>query len=89
MLVAGLACGDVPTFQEGVAYITPVILPSPAVALGDTLRDSTGAVAPLRLFGIDSDGDTVRTLTPVFVVTTVPGPSVRLTATNLATAASS
>ena len=83
VLVAGLACGDVPTFPEGVAYITPVILPSPAVALGDTLRDSTGAVAPLRLFGIDSDGDTVSTLTPVFVVTTVPGPTVTLTATNL------
>ena len=83
LAVAALACGDIPTFQEGVAYISPVILPAPAVALGDTLRDSTGAVAPLQLFGIDSDGDTVRTITPVFVVTTVPGPTVTLTSANL------
>ena len=83
LVVAALACGDVPTFPDGVAYISPVVLPSPAVALGDTLRDSTGKVAPLRLFGIDSDGDTVSTLTPVFVVTTVPGPTVTLTAANL------
>ena len=83
LLVAGLACGDVPTFPEGVAYISPVILPAPAVALGDTLRDSSGAVAPLRLVGIDSDGDTVGTITPVFVVTTVPGPTVTLTPENL------
>lgn len=83
LLAVGLACGEVPTFQEGVAYITPVILPAPAVALGDTLRDSLGVATPLRLFGIDSDGDTVRTITPVFVVTTVPGPTVTLTAANL------
>ena len=82
LVIAGLACGEVPTFQEGVAYISPVILPAPAVALGDTLRDSTGVVTPLRLYGIDSDGDTVSTIAPVFVVTTVPGPSVTLTPAN-------
>ncbi len=83
LAIAALSCGEVPTFPEGIAYISPVILPAPAVALGDTLRDSTGAAAPLQLFGIDSDGDTVRTITPVFVVTTVPGPTVTLTAENL------
>jgi hypothetical protein len=82
LLVAAFACGEVPTFPEGVAYISSVILPAPAVALGDTLRDSTGKAAPIRVFGIDSDGDTVTTITPVFVVTTVPGPSVTLTAEN-------
>jgi hypothetical protein len=82
LLAVGLACGEVPTLQDGVAYISPVILPSPAVALGDTLRDSTGAVAPLRLYGIDSDGDTVSTITPRFIVTTVPGPTVTLTPAN-------
>ena len=83
-LVIGLACGEVPTLPGGVAYISPVILPSPAVALGDTLRDSLGVVTPLKLFAIDNAGDTIRTVTPLFVVTTVPGKSVSLTATNLA-----
>ena len=82
LLVAGLSCGEVPTLPEGVAYITSVILPSPAVALDDTLRDSLGVATPIRLYGIDNSGDTVRTISPVFVVTTVPGKSVRLVAGN-------
>ena len=83
LVVAGLACGDVPTLPGGVAYISPVILPSPAVAFGDTLRDSLGVVTPIKLYGIDNAGDTVSTLTPVFIVTTVPGPSVHITTTHL------
>jgi hypothetical protein len=83
LLAAVLSCGDVPTLPEGVAYITAVILPSPAVALNDTLRDSVGVVAPVRLYGIDNSGDTVRSLSPVFLVTTVPGKSVRLVAGDL------
>ena len=83
LAVVALACGEVPTLPGGIAYISPVILPSPAVALGDTLRDSAGVVTPIKLFGIDSDGDTVRTIEPVFVVTTVPGKSVRITPTFL------
>ena len=83
LLVAGLSCGEVPTLPEGVAYITAVILPSPAVALDDTLRDSLGVVAPIRVYGIDNSGDTVRSISPVFVVTTVPGKSVRLVSGNL------
>ena len=31
------------------------------------------------VFGIDNAGDTVRTIEPVFVVTTVPGPSITIT----------
>lgn len=81
--IVGLACGDVPTLPDGVAYITPVILPAPAVARGDTLRDSTGKVAPITIYGIDNDGDTVKSLTPRFIVTTVPGKSVTITAANL------
>jgi hypothetical protein len=83
LLVAGPSCGEVPTLPEGVAYISSVILPSPAVALDDTLRDSLGVVAPIRVYGIDNSGDTVRSISPVFVVTTVPGKSVRLVAGNL------
>ena len=83
LVVAALACGEVPTLPGGIAYISPVILPSPAVALGDTLRDSLGVVTPIKVFGIDDAGDTVRTIEPVFVVTTVPGKSVRITSTQL------
>jgi hypothetical protein len=84
LAVVSLSCGEVPTLPGGVAFISPVILPSPAVALGDTLRDSLGVVTPLKLYAIDNAGDTVRTVTPLFVVTTVPGKSVHLTAANLA-----
>ena len=83
VVVVALACGEVPTLPLGVAYISPVILPSPAVALGDTLRDSLGVVKPLTVVGIDNAGDTISGLTPLFVVTTVPGKSVHLTPTNL------
>lgn len=84
LVVIGLACGEVPTLPGGVAYISPVILPSPAVALNDTLRDNLGVVTPIKLYAIDVAGDTVNTITPVFIVITVPGPSVHLTPTNLA-----
>jgi hypothetical protein len=84
LAVVSLSCGEVPTLPGGVAYISPVILPSPAVALGDTLRDSLGVVTPLKLYAIDAEGDTIPSVTPLFVVTTVPGPSVHLTPTNLA-----
>ena len=84
LVAVALACGEVPTLPLGVAYISPVILPAPAVALGDTLRDSLGKVTPLKVYGIDNAGDTVAGLTPLFVVTTVPGKSVHLTPTNLA-----
>jgi hypothetical protein len=84
LAVVALSCGEVPTLPGGVAYISPVILPSPAVALGDTLRDSLGVVTPLKLYAIDAEGDTIPSVDPLFVVTTVPGPSVHLTPTNLA-----
>lgn len=66
----GVACGDVPTRPHGVAYITPVLLPSPTVAWGDTLRDSLGRVAPLRVVAIGRDStDTVRDVTLRFLLT--------------------
>lgn len=83
LAVVALACGEVPTLPGGIAYISPIILPSPAVALGDTLRDSLGVVTPIKVFGIGNAGDTVTTIEPVFVVTTVPGKSVRITPTRL------
>jgi hypothetical protein len=83
LVVGALSCGEVPTLPDGVAYISSVILPSPAVAKGDTLRDSTGRVAPLRLYGIGRAGDTITTITPVFVFTTVPRNGMTITVQNL------
>ena len=82
LAVAALSCGEVPTLPEGIAYISPVILPSPAVALGDTLRDSLGRATPLRLFGVGRTGDTIL-VEPTFLVTTVPGRGVKLSPTGI------
>jgi hypothetical protein len=78
--VVALSCGEVPTFPDGIAYISPVILPAPAVALGDTLRDSLGRAAPVRVFALGVNGDTIAGITPTFVVTTVPGKSLTVDA---------
>lgn len=74
LAVAALSCGEVPTLPDGIAYISSVLLPAPAVAVGDTLRDSTGKAAPLRILAFGQNGDTIA-VTPSFVVTTVPGKS--------------
>ena len=78
LCVVALACGDVPTLEGGIAFISPVILPSPAVALGDTLRNEAGVVAPLRIVAVGNAGDTIENVEPTFIVTTVPGPSVTI-----------
>lgn len=70
-LVAAIACGEVPTSADGIAFITPVVLPSLAVTAGDTLRDSLGRVAPLRVYAIGANNDTI-TATPSFLVTSLP-----------------
>jgi hypothetical protein len=58
-IVTALSCGEVPTLPEGVAYISGVVSPSLAVAAGDTLRDSLGRAAPLRVYAFDRNGDTI------------------------------
>jgi hypothetical protein len=78
LAVVALSCGELPSLPQGIAYITPVLLPSPAVAVGDTLRDSLGQAAPLRIYGIGNAGDTIADVTPSFIVTTVPGKSVTI-----------
>ena len=75
LCVVALACGDVPTLEGGIAFISPVILPSPAVAVNDTLRNEAGVVAPLRIVAVGNAGDTIESVEPTFIVTTVPGPS--------------
>lgn len=74
-LIAGSVvpgCGEVPTLQDGVAYITGVELPLPAVAAGDTLRDSLGRVAPLRVRAFGRDSQEITGLEVSFLPTVLP-----------------
>jgi hypothetical protein len=60
LLAAALAsCRDVPSPDSGVLSVSPLQLPSPAVVVGDTMRDSVGAAAPLRLVAYGVDGEPV------------------------------
>jgi hypothetical protein len=71
MVATALSCGDVPTLPGGVAYISGVIAPSLAVAAGDTLRDSLGRVAPLRVDAYDRNGELVPGIEVHFLVTSL------------------
>lgn len=50
-----LSCTEVPAPEGGVVSISNIRRPSPGLVAGDTMRDSTGVVAPLRVvaFGLD------------------------------------
>ena len=67
-----LSCGDVPTLDEGIAYISPIILPAPAVAIGDTLRDSLGVAAPLRIEAFGRNDERLPDPASTFLPTIVP-----------------
>lgn len=67
-----VACGDVPTLENGIAYYTPVQLPLPTVALGDTLRDSLGVARPLRIQAFTRDSQEVTGVSAFFLPTTLP-----------------
>jgi hypothetical protein len=71
---AAFACGEVPTLPLGIAYVTPVLVPSPSVAHGDTLRDSLGRAAPLRVYALSASGtDTIRSVALRFLFTGAHG----------------
>jgi hypothetical protein len=67
-----VSCGDVPTLAGGVAFITPIQLPSPAVEADSSLHDSTGAVAPLRVQAFDRSGNVIPGVPVTYVVLTLP-----------------
>jgi hypothetical protein len=67
-----VSCGEVPTLPDGVAYITPVQVPSPAVAAGDTLRDSLGFATPLRVHAFGNDSQEIMGLAVTFLPTALP-----------------
>ena len=64
-----VSCTEVPAPEGGVASISNIQRPSPGLVVGDTMRDSTGLVAPLRViaYGLD-DAPITPQPTPSFVV---------------------
>lgn len=89
--LAGLAvassCGEVPTLDGGIAYIT-FTLPSPAVGVSDVLRDSLGNPAPLRIRAFDRSGAEVPVASATWISTPVPvGNGVTIDANGLVKAA--
>ena len=51
----------------GVYSISRLFLPSPGVVAGDTMRDSTGTAAPLRLIAYNANGDSIAGASPYFI----------------------
>ncbi len=83
--IIALSCGDVPTFADSIVSISPIVFPSPAVAAGDQLRDSTGAVAPLRVQAYNATNAPIQNVSATFVVSSVP-PGVTIDAKGIVTA---
>ena len=54
---------------KGPASITSILLPSPSVVAGDTMRDSAGAVAPLRIIAFDANDVPLAGITSQFFIT--------------------
>jgi hypothetical protein len=77
-----VACGDVPTLEGGIAFISPIQLPAPAVAVGDTLRDSLGRATPLSVIAFDRNDAVIPGVTATYVVTTLP-PGVSISASGI------
>jgi hypothetical protein len=63
-----VSCRDVPAPEGGIFSISALLLPSPGLVAGDTLRDSTGLASPLRVVAFDVAGDTVQNAVTTFVV---------------------
>lgn len=57
LCAGGWGCREVPAPEGGVHAISALILPSPGLVAGDTLRDSLGVAAPLDViaFGLDNE----------------------------------
>jgi hypothetical protein len=66
-----LACGEVPTFSDNIASISGVELPSLVVEVGDTLRDSTGAKAPLKVEAFDLSGAPIAGVPVTYIVSPI------------------
>jgi hypothetical protein len=68
--VLAAACSELGTDPSGVVALELLPPAMPAVVLGDTLRDTTGAVAPLTAVVLNADGDTISDAPVRFYVLT-------------------
>ena len=64
----GVACVDL-SAPSGAASISTLLLPSPSVVLGDVMRDSNGAPAPISVVAYDANNSPVPGLTAQFFIT--------------------
>lgn len=63
------SCNEIPAPEAGILSISPLLLPSPGLVLGDTMRDSVGAAAPLQVIAYSVDGsEAVPQPVPAFVL---------------------
>jgi hypothetical protein len=65
---AAIACIDM-SAPKGPASISLLLLPSPSVVVGDTMRDSTGAAAPLRVIAYDANNNPLPNVSTQFFLT--------------------
>lgn len=84
--IVALSCTDVPTFADDIAYISPILFPSSAIAAGDTLRDSLGRVMPIRVLAFSPRDDTLPA-TATYLVTSPLPPLVTISPTGIVVAA--
>jgi hypothetical protein len=61
-----VACLDVSSPVTGIASITTVLLPTPSIVVGDTMRDINGKVAPLTVQAFAPNGDIVTNVVVSF-----------------------
>lgn len=64
-----VSCRDIPAPEGGILAVSGVLLPSPGLVAGDTMRDSLGLAAPLRIVAYQANGEpAVPAPIPTFVV---------------------
>ena len=61
-----LACVEIPTGTDDVLSFEVNPLPSPSVIAGDTLRDTLGVVAPIRVTAFNYQGEEVEDIAARF-----------------------
>ena len=66
--LAAIACIDM-SAPKGAASISSLVLPSPSVVVGDTMRDSLGKTAPLRVIAYDANDTPIPNSSAQFFIT--------------------
>jgi len=69
--IVGIACVDM-SAPKGAASVSGLLLPSPSVIVGDTMRDSLGVAKPITVRAFDAAGNPIdATDAQVFVTDTL------------------